>query len=73
MGICFSLKQRDPIVVPAGGTVAIECELDLKKAGRFEIEIDVHLEENGIRTVPVTVRGTALPRRGDAHASPPKP
>ena len=46
--------------MPAGATFEYHCELSLKRPGKFEGEMDIHLEDNGIRTVTLSVRGTAV-------------
>jgi hypothetical protein len=71
--MCFGPKQQGPLIVSAGGTIAIDCELDLHKTGPFEVEVDIHVEENGIRTIPLMVRGVAVAAPGNGHAGPPKP
>jgi len=71
--VCFSSKHPDQITIPAGETFHYECELSIKEAGPFSAQVEIYLEEDGLRTVPLTVRGTAVAPRGESHASPPKP
>ena len=54
--------------MPAGATFEYHCELSLKKPGKFEGEMDIHLEDNGIRTVRVRVTGTV---KGEIPDAPP--
>ena len=55
--------------IPAGSTFEYHCELSLKKPGQFEGEMDIHLEDNGIRTVTVRVTGTV---KGEIPDAPPE-
>jgi hypothetical protein len=54
-------------VIPAGVTFNYECKLSVENPGPFEAQLNIHLEENGIRTVTITVRGVAVaPGAGNA-------
>ena len=55
--------------MPAGATFEYHCELSLKKPGKFDCEMDIHLEDNGIRTVHVRVTGTV---KGEIPDAPPQ-
>lgn len=48
--------------VPAGGTFRYECDVHVKRPGPFDLEIHVYIDDNGVRTVPLSVRGTAVSR-----------
>lgn len=63
-GLCFSSNHHTQIVVQPGDTFRYGCKLTTKRPGRFEAEIDVHLEDNGVRTVALTVRGEAVATGG---------
>ncbi len=54
--------------IPAGATFEYRCELDLKRPGPFEGMMNIHLEDNGIRTVTVAVSGTV---KGEIPDAPP--
>lgn len=56
--------------IPAGETFEYRCELQVKHPGPFEGELAIHLEDNGIRTVLVSVSGTV---KGEIADAPPPP
>ena len=54
--------------MPAGDTFEYRCELTLMRPGPFESVMDIHLEDNGIRTVRIRVSGTVM---GEVPNAPP--
>ncbi len=65
--MCFSSEHPDQVTISAGETFHYRCELAVHEPGPFVAELTIFLEDNGIREVTVTVRGTGVaPRAGDA-------
>ncbi|MCU0706636.1 MAG: hypothetical protein MUF18_21990 [Fimbriiglobus sp.] len=64
MNCCFRAKHREIITVGPGETFEYHVSLTVHRPGSFEAGIDLFLEENGIRTVELTVRGTCV---GNGH------
>jgi hypothetical protein len=59
--VCFGPKRQTQVDIPPGATVSYECAVSVKRAGRFEARIDVHLDDaGGLRTITLTVRGNAV-------------
>jgi hypothetical protein len=67
--VCFDSKHSTQIVIPAGETFTYECELSVGQARPFEAKIDLYLEDNGLRTVTLTVRGVGVAPGGKADGS----
>ena len=57
---CYFSKHYGPIAVGAGETAEYRVLLRVYRKGEFEAEINIYLEENGIRTVTLHVTGTAV-------------
>lgn len=57
---CITSAQNPPMLIPPGGSLAINCVLEVKFPGPIDAEIRIYLEENGIRTVTLRVTGTAV-------------
>lgn len=57
---CIRAIQEDQITIPAGETFAYPCELTIRQPGTFEVEMRLLLEDNCVREVTLTVRGTAV-------------
>ena len=46
--------------MPARSTEVIECTLEAIRAGSFEAELHVFLDDHGLREIVLSVRGEAL-------------
>jgi hypothetical protein len=65
---CTGAGYAEPITVPAGGEFDFQFLVQVQAAGPIDGGIELYLEDNGVRQVLVTIKGTAL-GPGDA----PKP
>jgi hypothetical protein len=45
--------------VPAGSTVALECTVEVVRAGPFEGQIHVYYDDAGLREIVLKVQGEA--------------
>jgi hypothetical protein len=70
--VCFRSKHAEPVEVPSGGTVTYACEVNITGSGPFEFPLYLYLEDNGIRAVDQTLRGTAVAPRDGIHGGNPK-
>jgi len=68
---CMDAKSNEQITIAPGETIEYQCDYDVYKPGPFELKLDVFLEDNGIRTVTLTVRGVGVAAGGKTDA--PKP
>ena len=66
---CFYSRQDRLIPIPPLGEVGYVCHLDVSHPGPFENAMTLNLEENGFRSVKVTVRGTAVAVEGGPNGS----
>jgi hypothetical protein len=55
--VCYKFKLEDPITIAPGKTDDIACELSVSGDGPFEVSMLLYLEDEGIRQVPLSVRG----------------
>jgi hypothetical protein len=51
--------------VPAGGTFEYGVTLSVKGPGEFESGLRLWFEDNGIRSVDISVRGVAVEKNGE--------
>jgi hypothetical protein len=64
------LKTDKPIVVPPGGTATCSVQFTVHGAGPFEDCFKLFLQDKGIRTVTVTVKGIGIAPGGSKHDIP---
>jgi hypothetical protein len=54
---CFTSRHRDVVTVGAGETYHYAAELTTITSGPFESHMELYVEDSGLRTVILTVRG----------------
>ncbi len=59
--VCFEGKSHLPVDVQPDETFPCEFELSTHGSGPFEIEMELYVEENGLKVVPLKVRGVLVP------------
>ena len=57
-------------MIPAGETFQYECELVVNEPGSFEAQIDIYMDENGLRKVTLTIRGVGVAREASDAPKP---
>lgn len=61
---CFApIDAAGTATIGPGETFVCRYRLDVKGTGRFDAPISLHLDDNGLRTVKLHVRGTGVPRK----------
>jgi acyl-CoA thioesterase FadM len=65
------VKREVPFDIPAGATESIDCTLEPSNSGSFEFQLHVFLDDNGTRTMTITVRGVAVERSTGDDKPPP--
>lgn len=63
---CFRPLNDEPIVVPPGDTVVFEWGISVPGPGPFEASAPLYVDDNGLRTILLKVRGSGVPR-GKRH------
>jgi len=64
------LKRTAQIIVPPGGTAVCPVEVKVYDPKPFEAWMPLHLEDNGIRTVTIKVKGVGVDRGGSENDKP---
>jgi hypothetical protein len=54
------LKREVPFELPAHTSEDLECILETRKAGPFESQIHIYLDDFGVRELKFTVSGNAV-------------
>lgn len=69
---CLSAEIPDQVTLPAGEVFHYPCRLRVRSPGPFEVEMALLVEDNGIREVTLTARGTGVApeKRDDPKPSP---
>lgn len=71
---CFTMKhlEGEQVVVPPGGTANYVYEVSVRGPGPFDIDSELFLDDDGLRAVPLKVRGTVVEAggKGDAKNQP---
>jgi hypothetical protein len=57
---CVRPKHTGPVSVAPGGTVEFPILIRLSRSGPFEIQVELYLDDDGVRVLPVTIAGTVL-------------
>jgi len=52
--------------VPAGSSVALECTVEVGRAGPFEGQIHVYYDDNGLREIVLKVHGKAAEKNAES-------
>ncbi len=55
--VCYHAKDTYYVIIPAHGEVDYECMLSIRSAGPFKITATLFVDDNGLRKIPVTLRG----------------
>ncbi len=64
--VCYSASRSEATcAVAPGQTVPYKYELDVRQPGPFEIHLVMFLEDNGIREVPLVIRGIGVAPEGN--------
>jgi hypothetical protein len=53
------LKRDMPFEIPAGAVEELECVLDVPRAGEFNSQIHLYLDDLGLREIIILVEGKA--------------
>ena len=59
-GCCWKAVRAGQVSVAPGQTVPYELELTVGQPGPFETNVELYLEDKGIKAVSLTFRGTAV-------------
>jgi hypothetical protein len=62
---CYREKSALPMSIPPGAEYRFVAEIKVHESGPFEAEMELYIEDNGVRCVPLCVRG-----QGVANAKP---
>ncbi|MBY0233194.1 MAG: hypothetical protein K2W96_28255 [Gemmataceae bacterium] len=65
-GCCFRPLDDAPVEVPPGGTASYSWEIALPEAGPFESQVPLFVDDGGLRTIMLTVRGKGVGGPTDA-------
>jgi hypothetical protein len=62
------MELPNPVVIGPGEAFVFRCRLEVKQVGPFEVPMTLYLEDAGLRTITLRVRGTGVPKVEDAQA-----
>lgn len=57
---CFLTNHQQPVPILPGESITCSWSIELRSPGVFELPLTVFVEENGIRAVSRTIKGTAI-------------
>jgi hypothetical protein len=57
---CVRPKYPGPMTIAPGGTGEFSILVLLSRSGTFEIHVELYLDDDGVRILPVTIAGTVL-------------
>jgi hypothetical protein len=57
---CFGPKLEIHVTIPANEEVDYVVEVKANRLGPFEVQTEIFLEDNGLRSVPITIRGQGV-------------
>jgi hypothetical protein len=64
------LKHNQLTIVPAGSIGSVSIKFTVYQPGPFECQIEVFLEDNGIRTTSVAFKGVGIAPEGLTNGKP---
>lgn len=66
---CLSPIVDAQVSIPAKNSIDFECQVDIRSPGEFTCQCEIFLEDGGIRTVKLGVRGIGVAPEGPPRAS----
>lgn len=57
---CLRVKDSQPVTIPAGGTIEINCLVIIREPGPFEINSVVFADDGGLRMIEFSLRGVGV-------------
>lgn len=57
---CFTPQIINQIAIPPHATIQLECQLEILSPGEFSCPCTLYLEDGGIRSVKLSVRGIGI-------------
>ncbi|HXD86290.1 MAG TPA: hypothetical protein VN641_07340, partial [Urbifossiella sp.] len=67
--VCLGSGQPLNATIAAHSSYSLRCELHVQVVGPFESSFDVYLDDAGLRTVTLTVRGIGVASRNAINGS----
>jgi hypothetical protein len=66
---CYKSKYQVQMTVPPGGAVGYPCLISVRAPGKFEARMVLFLEVQGLRELPLTVRGVGAVRGDNTNGT----